>query len=300
LVLLILLTKEFFDERSALNASYFGSFLSGITSLIAIFLLYKTYQSQKNELELTRKIAAEQANTLHEQKIENAIFTMLSALRETISLMDGEINYPPLLTGSDHFVNFKGRQLLRNLSKELSEALKESRTLNFNPTKNCLIESIIAPIGWETGDDETYYPAVKVINEIEHNFKEEKDKVVKKYEAFYANHAVSLGHYFRYLYNIIKFILESKLEKKNEMRYLNLLQAELSNDEMQLIFYNAVSRHGKKKDGSFGFHKWLDEYSILENIDQSNVISRWHHWFYPKTIFKFLNDQEREEKLAVK
>jgi hypothetical protein len=99
----------------------------------------------------------------------------------------------------------------------------------------------------------------------------------------------------------MKFILESEKQKKivrqDVFKYMQLLQAQLSNDEMGLIFYNAAfSKHGKTKSGKLRFKKWIDDHNLLENIDAVCLLEKDHHWFYPKTDFKLLSEEERKEK----
>ncbi|MCX8491338.1 MAG: hypothetical protein ORN54_09750, partial [Cyclobacteriaceae bacterium] len=122
-LLLILIVQVFFKEINFENASYFGAFIGGLTSLAAIVLLYKTYQSQKNELQLAREIATKQEKTMRDQKVENSLFNMLSALSETVKLMDGEITVPSFRDGQRE-IQLTGRAYLRKASEELIKKLK--------------------------------------------------------------------------------------------------------------------------------------------------------------------------------
>ena len=44
---------------------------------------------------------------------------------------------------------------------------------------------------------------------------EDKECTIKAYEIFYEEHQVELGHYFRYIYNIFKFINEHNKKDSN-------------------------------------------------------------------------------------
>jgi hypothetical protein len=107
------------------------------------------------------------------------------------------------------------------------------------------------------------------------------------YRVFYLEHQAELGHYFRYLYNIIKYVLDKKFEPETQKKYLNLVQAQLSNQELGLIFYNVNSEFGKNSEGLKQFKDWLDEYGLLENLDPSSLQDKFHHILFKKTIFKF-------------
>ena len=67
----------------------------------------------------------------------------------------------------------------------------------------------------------------------------------KAYSAFYEDEQSNVGHYFRTLYNIVKFVDTSKARDKHT--YINLLRAQLSSNELLLLFYNCLSDKGNKR-----------------------------------------------------
>ena len=83
-----------------------------------------------------------------------------------------------------------------------------------------------------------------------------------------------------------------KLDSEKE-KYINLLQAQLSDEELALIFYDAISKLAENKEGFQGFHDLLDETHFLENINQLVLLDEKHFYFYPKTPFKFMSREER-------
>ena len=75
------------------------------------------------------------------------------------------------------------------------------------------------------------------------------------YEQFFANYQPYVGHYFRHLYNVVKFVHEHEFfdrkeckekECKEKKRYTNFIRAQLSSDELGLLFYNCLSNRGAK------------------------------------------------------
>jgi hypothetical protein len=98
----------------------------------------------------------------------------------------------------------------------------------------------------------------------------------------------SLGHYFRTLYHVIKFVDESdalKLEnadadKNNRRRYTSLVRAQLSAFELELLFYNGISPYGEK------FKPLIEKYGLLENFNTEHLLSPKHESFYAKTAFE--------------
>lgn len=112
------------------------------------------------------------------------------------------------------------------------------------------------------------------------------DDFESQYNDFYNNFGHYLGHYFRFVYHIIKFIDESDLGNERQ-RYMDLFQAQLSSDEMGLLFYNSIygEKSKKKKTEERKFKQLLDEYKILENIDDSSLNEKTiKSDYFPKTF----------------
>jgi len=74
-----------------------------------------------------------------------------------------------------------------------------------------------------------------------------------------------LGHYFRNLYHVIKYIDESKSLKTwdEKYKYVRILRAQLSAPEINLIAWNGLSMYGK------GFKPLIENYRLLKNMNFS-------------------------------
>lgn len=101
------------------------------------------------------------------------------------------------------------------------------------------------------------------------SFQNNRQIVEKYYEDFYKQHQGELGHYFRYLYNIFKFIDNSNIE--NKKFYSNLVRAQLSNHELVILFYNCFSKYGNNK-----FLPLAKKYSLFKNMPTSILIQESH------------------------
>jgi hypothetical protein len=84
-------------------------------------------------------------------------------------------------------------------------------------------------------------------------------RIFKPYQA-------QLGHYFRNLYHIVKFIDRS--DEKDKMFYMHLLRAQMSSYEHLLFFYNGVGPYGYKK-----FRPMIQKYALLENMPYDDLVS---------------------------
>ena len=108
----------------------------------------------------------------------------------------------------------------------------------------------------------------------------------------------NIGYYYRYVYNVVKFVYDQYQFddiQRDRKKYLNLLQAQLSDEEMALIFYDAISDYGENKDGKKLFHDILDEVQFLENVKPDTLLNKNHCFFYSKTGFAFLSQTDKEK-----
>jgi hypothetical protein len=98
----------------------------------------------------------------------------------------------------------------------------------------------------------------------------ELERIRKTYLGFYAQHEADIGHYFRSLYNIVKFVDSSPVEDKR--LYTNLVRAQLSTYEVALLFYNALSPIGEEK-----FQPLIEKYALLKMTPFAELMNRGDH-----------------------
>jgi hypothetical protein len=89
------------------------------------------------------------------------------------------------------------------------------------------------------------------------------------YASFFEVHQDSLGHYFRNLYHVIKFVDKSSIDAKEKEFYTHLVRAQMSSDELLLLFYNCHSSFGREK-----FYPLVVKYALLENMPQGELAGR--------------------------
>lgn len=78
------------------------------------------------------------------------------------------------------------------------------------------------------------------------------------YAEFYEQHHSLLGHYFRYLYRLFKYIDEETGDKAKI--YSKILRSQLTNYEMAILFFNGLSHYGEN------FKPYLEKYHIFDNL----------------------------------
>lgn len=83
----------------------------------------------------------------------------------------------------------------------------------------------------------------------------------------YKGYSSSLGHYFRHLFLMVKFVAynDAITDYEIKMKYLKILRAQLSNHEQILLFYNWLSPdYGGAWENEE--HRFFTEYKIIHNL----------------------------------
>ena len=89
--------------------------------------------------------------------------------------------------------------------------------------------------------------------------KSSQERIVEACSTLHQNVRSDVGHYFRNLYHILKFVRDSNLEDKK--LYAQLLRAQLSSRELLLLFYYCLSDLGRKR-----FKPLVECFAIFEHL----------------------------------
>ena len=106
----------------------------------------------------------------------------------------------------------------------------------------------------------------------------ESTRIQTAYDSFFIRYQAVLGHYFRNLYNVLKYVKNSDMENKRV--YTNLVRAQLSSDELVLLFYDCLSAYGKNK-----FKPIVEEFALLNNLDERLVFDQSHLSLYSQSAY---------------
>lgn len=210
------------------------------TQVHALNKQIEEFELQRKELEYTREVFTQQRDTLKLQQFESTYFSMVNLHHEIVNSFNVEENSISISHGRAPFEEkntYKGRFAFSFLLDEITNELKNEELYKYSG----------------------------------------KDLVDLAYQTFYKKYQDNLGHYFRNLYNILKFI-----DKKNpgdRFFYSNLLRAQLSSNELQLLFFNCISNYGKK------FKPLIEKYHFLQNIPKSRTIIQPYKQLYNSSAF---------------
>lgn len=116
-----------------------------------------------------------------------------------------------------------------------------------------------SPIAAKIADRRMKYPKLKIPND------EIKELTyTARYKPF-AGHISNLSHYYRHLFQSIKFVDEIKyIDQGEKEKYIKDLRAQLSSHEQLLLYYNSISKFGR--DWNDPNNNLIAKYKLIKNI----------------------------------
>lgn len=256
---------------------FIGGVLGTIFSVFAVLLIYKTYVTQKEELELSRALFSN-------QNFENTFFNMLKVHQE----LRKEINFSPLGNGifDDNQKighSIQGKAFFEFIQKEFTKLWK----YEYDESK---MNALTDKIGQKHKVYKYIYESnssMKISNSegqfidksISEHLKDIKDL---KYPIFWEKYDNYIGDYFRNIYHILKYISEEKSKEitnsrnkettnKKYKKYADILQSQMSYSELFFMFYNALTFTKVKK--------YIEEFNFIENLMVERLLHPKHAKF---------------------
>ncbi|MFY0253676.1 putative phage abortive infection protein [Chitinophaga sp. 30R24] len=221
-----------------------GAFIAGLTapflSISAFILLYLTYKSQKEELADSKIILKSQSETLEKQQFETTFFNLLNLHHSIVNSTDVKVPVSGLQS-----------VVARNKGQSVSPDVRNGRdcfTYFYERFAN-------------------YYHAEKNSRDTS-TIGSELSIIQESYDKFYSQFQFDLGHYFRNLYHVVKFVNRSSISNKQE--YISLIRAQLSSHEILVLFYNGLSYNGTK------FKPLIEKYHLLKNMPKGDLLLQNH------------------------
>jgi hypothetical protein len=156
---------------------------------------------------------------------------------------------------------------LLNVSYKTTETLNKNDETSFKHLLKIFVKSISFPIK-NNNNKKNPIPTLE-----DYNFK-------KQLTAFSQEHSNSMQYFFLNLYQIIKYINDSSLEAGTKKRYSNILRAQLSMEQLALLFYNGFGLSSDSK-----YMDYINEYSLLEHLNY-------------KSLSDVLKNSEKDEKVS--
>lgn len=227
-------------------ADFFGGVLGPLLSFLSLIALLAALYVQGNELKLSREelklsrdelaksadALSSQNSTIERQRFEQTFFSWLSTYRELID----EVYF---VSGYKEEIRSTGRKALRDISK-LHDLNVLYQTRDSMPA-DCFEGKIVKPSG--------YVLAARIIT--------------SQWEDTYSNFESQLSGLFRVLFGLIRWVDQSNLSSAEKWLYISIVRAQLSSDELKLLFFNGLTDKGRK------FGALANKYALFDNFDMS-------------------------------
>lgn len=108
---------------------------------------------------------------------------------------------------------------------------------------------------------------------------------------FFGGHQYHLGHYFRHLYQAVKYIDQQPcwLFSTNEKySYVKTLRAQMSNYEQAIFFINSLTELGRKWEYENKNNvQLISKYNLVKNLPKYFISDMEPQYFYPKIEFEW-------------
>lgn len=210
--------------------SRFGAFLSGtvvaVWSLAGLILIYVAFLGQQrqvllqeDEIQLTRmelratreelrgqkEQLSAQSETGRQQQFDSTFFSLLALLNNVV----GSLSVVQPDTIGSHVLGARdsGKAIFRLLAGELRVRIHVIRSQSATRDQNEIFR-----LAWEE---------------------------------LFDRHEEQLGHYFRTLYHVIRFVHTRAMPYDWRKQYVDIVRAQMSSDELFLLFFNCYVGYGE-------------------------------------------------------
>ena len=130
------------------------------------------------------------------------------------------------------------------------------------------------------------------------NFISFKEKPSLTFIKFFGGHQYQLGHYFRHLFQAVRYIDEQPwwiLTEYKKRDYINTLRAQMSNYEQALLFINSLSQVGRKWEYDKKAKKSLiSDYDLVKNLPKHFIPDMIPDKYYPDVEFEYLDKDNKD------
>lgn len=272
-------------DQAGIYGDFVGGFIGTIAFMVSVVILYISYQNQK---ETNKQNLEDQRQSSKQTVFDVRFYDMLKCHRENTAELEIEGK-----VGRRVFVSF-----IREFRKALSivKALPDTDSAQMLTTTSKIDLAYLA-FYYGVGPNSTrllkaateHLPTAsveKVIGEMGRaqvayrellKKPEDQGDVASRYLANlskaewelvrityqpFDGHQSRLGHYYRHLYQMMKFV-DSHPNEELRCSYAALVRAQLSNHEQALLCLNSISKIGSAWSGESGF---LQKYSMIKNI----------------------------------
>ncbi len=225
----------------ATAGDWLGGTSAPLFSLAGFLMMYGAYKMQQEDLRLTRdemqqtrKEFETQNATLKRQEFETTFFHLLELHHQIVNSIIYQHTIYNSFDDSQKTTTYEGRNYF---IYAYNNALKNQYELfkNLSPFQSDLIS------------------------------------LQQAYNEFHRKHHQYIGHYFRNIYHILRLLDKSILNNEDKKDFAKLLAAQLSADELHLLFYNCFYSDDYIKTRELAL-----KYDMFDTIDIETLLNKNH------------------------
>ncbi|MCT7358599.1 putative phage abortive infection protein [Thalassolituus pacificus] len=233
------------ESTTLSQAGSFGDAFGVLTSLFSALAfggLMITIWQQQQEIDINRQDSKI-------QHFENVLFKMMEMLNEMVSDFDVQRINKVHISGGD----------------------SNNEYVVLSSGRDCFYY-------WYTKLKKSHDQVITTSNRTRRKNRKPIELVNNFYGEFWKGWSKDLGHYFRFLYRIMRYIDDSDMEDKK--KYTNILRAQFSDYSLVLLFYNCLHSNGVEK-----FKPLCEKYEIFNNLPDDLLYDKGHKSLYESTAF---------------
>jgi hypothetical protein len=267
---------QFGDQFGAVNALFSGFAFAGIIFTIML---------QRSDLIETRRV-------MTHERFDTTFFELLRlhmSITEKIQMIGGKgkesfIMFHGVLKAKDK--DFYAFCALSKLSREQIRSVIDSKVVDKIKNReldeadiNNIESALVTGVG-------------TLENFLDRDIAMHESKIIKAYTDAAQEYIDDFAHYFRNLYNILKYIDQSmQISEVEKDRYSKFLRSQLSEAELIVLFYNSIARIELpgRQSLELGYPKMsrlLSKYEILQNMNPRSLIHPIHKDIFEKNTPK--------------
>jgi hypothetical protein len=270
------LRGQFGDQFGAVNALFSGFAFAGIIFTILL---------QRSDLAETRA-------SMSQERFDGTFFQLLNLhmnITEKVATLGGRgkeafVSFQSLLKGKDP--DFYSFCALSKLQRDRIRQIIDNRALRngeYAELDDADVNNISTALAGGVGTLENF---------LDDNLGMHERKIVSAYTRAAEERIDDFAHYFRNLYNILKFVDETaQISADEKKRYAKFLRSQLSEAELVVLFYNSIAeinlpgREGLEL-GYPKMSKLLVKYEVLQNMNPRSLIHPLHKKIFEKNTPK--------------
>lgn len=238
---------------------WFGGLSGPLIGFSSFILVYLAFRLQNNQNENQQIEFDKQNKILSLQRFESSFFQLMSFHNEIVQALWVKYEYRN---------NYRVEERPKPGGKEgetervqiNDKNVEESDKREYFSTVYLMMQHHL---------DEIRKNGKKLSSEMQNSIAYKESVAIENYSIIYEKEQASLGHYFRNLYHVVKYIHSSELINETQKKhYAAILRAQLSAYEIVLLLYNCLV-----EDLGYPKFKYLvEKYDLLQNMNHKLLL----------------------------